>query len=201
MEHVIIISIFVFSLTIHEYSHAYAALILGDSTAKDQGRLTLNPLKHLDILGTLLILIIGFGWAKPVPVIEENLIKKRRSLYIVALAGPLSNIILAIFFTLCFHTFNNEVEYSTIQNSFKLSSFLYTMVYVNVILAVFNLFPIPPLDGSNIIYSFLPDKAAKEYMRILYKYSILWFFMIFLFLNTFPNVIFKPIRIILNFLI
>ena len=97
MEHIIIISIFVFSLTIHEYSHAYAALILGDTTARDQGRLTLNPLKHLDILGTLLILIIGFGWAKPVPVIENNLIKKRRSLYIVALAGPLSNIILAIF--------------------------------------------------------------------------------------------------------
>ena len=75
------------------------------------------------------------------------------------------------------------------------------MVYVNIILAIFNLFPIPPLDGSNIIYSFLPDKIAKEYMRILYKYSILWFFIIFLFLNTFPNVIFKPIRLILNFLI
>ena len=201
MEHIIIISIFVFSLTIHEYSHAYAALILGDTTARDQGRLTLNPLKHLDILGTLVILIIGFGWAKPVPVIENNLIKKRRSLYIVALAGPLSNIILAIFFTLCFHIFSNEIEYATMRDSFKLSSFLYTMVYVNIILAIFNLFPIPPLDGSNIIYSFLPDKIAKEYMRILYKYSILWFFIIFLFLNTFSNVIFKPIRLILNFLI
>ena len=79
----------IFSLTVHEYSHACAALVLGDTTAKDQGRLTLNPLKHLDLVGIMMLFVIGLGWAKPVPVNIENLINKRRSLYIVALAGPL----------------------------------------------------------------------------------------------------------------
>ena len=96
----IILPIVLFSLTVHEFSHAYSALLLGDSTAKSLGRLTLNPLKHLDLLGTLAIIFIGIGWAKPVPVVMRNLKNGRKSLYIVAFAGPLSNFIIASFFAL-----------------------------------------------------------------------------------------------------
>ena len=139
----------IFSLTVHEYSHACAALVLGDTTAKEQGRLTLNPLKHLDLVGIMMLFVIGLGWAKPVTVIIENLINKRRSLYIVALAGPLSNIIIAILSTIAFYLTDSQSGYN---------AFFTYMATINILLALFNLFPIPPLDGSNIIYSFLSDK-------------------------------------------
>ena len=99
----VVIPIVLFSLSVHEYSHGLAALLLGDNTAQRLGRLTLNPLKHLDLWGTIAILLIGIGWAKPVPVMVENLEKGRKSLYIVALAGPVSNFIIALFFALLFH--------------------------------------------------------------------------------------------------
>ena len=98
----LVLPIILFSLSVHEYSHGLAALMLGDRTAKRQGRLTLNPLKHLDLIGTLMLLSIGFGWAKPVPIMVQNLSRGRKSLYIVALAGPISNFIIALFFSLLF---------------------------------------------------------------------------------------------------
>ena len=111
----IIIPIVLFSLTIHEFSHALAASRLGDDTAKRLGRLTLNPLKHLDLLGTLAILIIKFGWAKPVPVNVQNLKKGRKSLYIVSFAGPLSNFIIAIAFSILFYAFGFQ---NSVSNEF-----------------------------------------------------------------------------------
>ena len=181
----------IFSLTVHEYSHACAALVLGDTTAKDQGRLTLNPLKHLDLVGIMMLFIIGLGWAKPVPVNIENLINKRRSLYIVALAGPLSNIIIAILSTIAFYLTDSQSGYS---------SFFTYMATINILLALFNLFPIPPLDGSNIIYSFLSDKFAYQYNKIVGKYGNYGFLIIIILFNIYPQIIFSPLSIILKIL-
>ena len=181
----------IFSLTVHEYSHACAALVLGDTTAKDQGRLTLNPLKHLDLVGIMMLFIIGLGWAKPVPVNIENLINKRRSLYIVALAGPLSNIIIAILSTIAFYLTDSQSGYN---------SFFTYMATINILLALFNLFPIPPLDGSNIIYSFLSDKLAYQYNKIVGKYGNYGFLIIIILFNIYPQIIFSPLSIILKIL-
>ena len=181
----------IFSLTVHEYSHACAALVLGDTTAKDQGRLTLNPLKHLDLVGIMMLFIIGLGWAKPVPVNIENLINKRRSLYIVALAGPLSNIIIAILSTIAFYLTDSQSDYN---------AFFTYMATINILLALFNLFPIPPLDGSNIIYSFLSDKFAYQYNKIVGKYGNYGFLIIIILFNIYPQIIFSPLSIILKIL-
>ena len=181
----------IFSLTVHEYSHACAALVLGDTTAKDQGRLTPNPLKHLDLVGIMMLFVIGLGWAKPVPVNIENLINKRRSLYIVALAGPLSNIIIAILSTIAFYLTDSQSGYN---------SFFTYMATINILLALFNLFPIPPLDGSNIIYSFLSDKFAYQYNKIVGKYGNYGFLIIIILFNIYPQIIFSPLSIILKIL-
>ena len=191
MELLIIVLTLVFSLTIHEYSHACAALVLGDTTAKDQGRLTLNPLKHLDLLGILMLIIIKVGWAKPVPVNENNLINKRRSMYIVALAGPLSNIIIASISLIAFHL----VETASLPSSI----FRYVSM-INILLALFNLLPIPPLDGSNIIYSFLSDKMAYNYRKFIFKYGNYGFLVIVILFNIYPQIIFTPLSIILEIL-
>mgnify|MGYP003985354949 CR=1 FL=1 len=181
----------IFSLTVHEYSHACAALVLGDTTAKDQGRLTLNPLKHLDLIGIMMLFIIGLGWAKPVPVNIENLLNKRRSLYIVALAGPLSNIIIATISTIAFYMTDSQSVYS---------AFFTYMATINILLALFNLFPIPPLDGSNIIYSFLSEKSAYQYTKVVRKYGNYGFLIIILLFNIYPQIIFTPLSIILKIL-
>jgi len=191
MELLIIVLTLVFSLTIHEYSHACAALVLGDTTAKDQGRLTLNPLKHLDLLGILMLIIIKVGWAKPVPVNENNLINKRRSMYIVALAGPLSNIIIASISLIAFHL---------VETTSLLSSIFRYVSMINILLALFNLLPIPPLDGSNIIYSFLSDKMAYNYRKFIFKYGNYGFLVIVILFNIYPQIIFTPLSIILEIL-
>ena len=191
MELLIIVLTLVFSLTIHEYSHACAALVLGDTTAKDQGRLTLNPLKHLDLVGILMLIIIKVGWAKPVPVNENNLINKRRSMYIVALAGPLSNIIIASISLIAFHL---------VETTSLLSSIFRYVSMINILLALFNLLPIPPLDGSNIIYSFLSDKMAYNYRKFIFKYGNYGFLVIVILFNIYPQIIFTPLSIILEIL-
>ena len=191
MELLIIVLTLVFSLTIHEYSHACAALVLGDTTAKDQGRLTLNPLKHLDLLGILMLIIIKVGWAKPVPVNENNLINKRRSMYIVALAGPLSNIIIASISLIAFHL---------VETASLLSSIFRYVSMINILLALFNLLPIPPLDCSNIIYSFLSDKMAYNYRKFIFKYGNYGFLVIVILFNIYPQIIFTPLSIILEIL-
>ena len=201
----IIIPIVLFSLTVHEYSHAYAALMLGDKTAKDMGRLTLNPLKHLDLLGTLAIILIGFGWAKPVPVIIQNLKKGRKSLYIVALAGPVSNFIIALIFTIIFHILGFEdTGLRTLQSNeifIDLGKFIILMIYLNIGLGIFNLMPIPPLDGGNIIYSLLPDKVADKFNLIINKYIFILIIGVIFLTRTFPYVLLTPINFFLDLLI
>ncbi|MEE2974858.1 MAG: site-2 protease family protein [Thermodesulfobacteriota bacterium] len=199
----IILPIVLFSLSVHEYSHGYSALLLGDKTAQRQGRLTLNPIKHLDLIGTLAILFIGIGWAKPVPVMVGNLIRGRKSLWIVAIAGPLSNFIIAIFFSVVFNLFDMSSDLSLLNNTIELSIpyFFLAMIFLNVALGIFNLLPIPPLDGGNIIYSLLPDKLADYYSKFSGRLMLVFIVLIFLLVKSFPSMVLSPVITIVNFLI
>ncbi len=199
----IILPIVLFSLSVHEYSHGYSALLLGDKTAQRQGRLTLNPIKHLDLIGTLAILFIGIGWAKPVPVMVGNLIRGRKSLWIVAIAGPLSNFIIAIFFSVIFNLFDMSSDLSLLNNTIELSipNFFLVMIFLNVALGIFNLLPIPPLDGGNIIYSLLPDKLADYYSKFSGRLMLVFIVLIFLLVKSFPSMVLSPVITIVNFLI
>lgn len=159
----IVVMAVIYALTVHEFSHALAANYLGDSTARYSGRLSLNPMVHLDIWGTLMLLIAGFGWGKPVPVNVYNLRWKKWGDAAVSLAGPLSNFIsVAIFIFI----FKMVAPYLAPDN--LLAIFLAFLVLVNLILGVFNLIPIPPLDGSKILFAALPEKfdSFKKWMNI-----------------------------------
>ena len=151
------------SLSFHEFSHGYVAFKLGDPTAKQAGRLTLNPLAHIDPLGTLCMLIFRFGWAKPVPVNVMYFKDRKKGMAITAAAGPISNLLLAF---LCLLLFVPVLVYAgwTAVGSYA-ANFLYIMVMINVGLAVFNLLPISPLDGSKILYAVLPNKIYFSIMR------------------------------------
>ena len=163
--------IILIALSLHETAHGYAAYKLGDPTAHSLGRLTLNPAKHLDPIGFICMLLFGFGWAKPVPINTRYFKKPRRDMLITAVAGPLSNILLAFIFGLSMKLLMLSVggiplPIDPISNmKFFLYCFLYYGVRLNIVLAVFNLLPIPPLDGSRLITSFLPPKAAMWVIR------------------------------------
>ena len=142
----------IYALTIHEYSHALAASLMGDQTAKDNGRLTLNPLSHMELFGTIMLLVAGFGWGKPVPVNVYNLRYKRWGEALVSLAGPISNFLSVLLFALIFRIVSPYFEPSNM-----LLIFLIFLITVNAILGVFNLLPLPPLDGSKVLFAILPD--------------------------------------------
>ncbi len=144
-----------FSLAFHEAAHAFAAYKLGDSTAKMQGRLTLNPAAHLELFGTLAFLFIGFGWGKPVPVSAKNLQRPKQDMALIAAAGPFSNLILAF---VCMGAFLFTLPYFSAENFLPI--FLQMMIFVNCLLAIFNLLPIPPLDGGNLLIGILPKRQA-----------------------------------------
>ena len=165
--------IILLSLTVHEYSHGLIASKLGDKTAENLGRLTLNPLKHIDPMGFLAMLLFGFGWAKPVPVNTRNFKKPRRDMALTAIAGPVSNLLLAVLFAILYEiavmVFSRMTELPDGVISFAgtLALFLWLGSYFNVMLAVFNLLPVPPFDGSRFFYVFLP---VKWYFRVM-KYE------------------------------
>lgn len=169
------------ALSVHEFSHAYAAYRLGDPTAKSMGRLSINPIKHLDPIGTLCMVFFHFGWARPVPIDPRYFKKPRKYFAITALAGPLSNILLgfliaplyllcANFFVYTDNTFLNNLMVNTLI-------FLYTFHVVNIGLGVFNLIPLPPFDGSRIVNVLLPQKwyfKIMKYERYIYFGVIGW---------------------------
>lgn len=149
----IVILAIIYALTVHEFSHALAATYLGDNTAKYAGRLTFNPVAHLDVYGTLMLLLAGFGWGKPVPVNPYNLRWRKWGDALVSLAGPLSNFISVVVFIIIANILAGHLAGDNL-----LFSFLVYLVFINLILGVFNLIPIPPLDGSHVLFSLLPAR-------------------------------------------
>ena len=147
------------AFTIHEFAHALMAYRLGDSTAKDLGRLTLNPLKHLDVLGTLMVFMVGFGWAKPVPVNPYNLSGGRRGMALVAVVGPLSNLALAAVTAFIWRT-------SGFAGGDLVANTLLVFIYLNIALLFFNLIPLPPLDGFRVLLGVLPERMAQQWARV-----------------------------------
>ena len=172
MDVIFQVIILILSVVVHEVSHGYAALLQGDTTAKYAGRLTLNPAKHLDPFGSVILPIVmliasagsfAFGWAKPVPYNPYNLRNHRWGELIVAIAGPISNLALALIFGTLIR-FSSELGLSA---GFVEISFV--IVVVNCVLAVFNMIPIPPLDGSKVLFAFL--SVESEFRRFLERYS------------------------------
>jgi Zn-dependent protease len=168
---IILAPLVLLAVTVHELAHGYAAFLLGDRTAKAAGRLTLNPFKHLDLVGTLVFFITQMiGWAKPVPVNPYNFRNPRKDMIWVSLAGPGANLALAVVLSLVFHFLGSLKIGSDFQWAFKTLETLYLMAYIgvsiNIGLAVFNLLPIPPLDGSHVLEGLLPREMAMAYERI-----------------------------------
>ena len=151
------------ALTVHEFAHGWVAWLKGDNTARDSGRLSLNPLSHLDPLGTILLLFGPFGWAKPVPVNTMNLDNPRRDLSLVAVAGPASNIALAVLIGLLLRF---GIEFQLLSNPY-LISFLHVCFIINLGLAFFNMIPVPPLDGSNIVLGLLPPHKVVPWLNAM----------------------------------
>ncbi len=178
---IILVPVILFSLTIHEYAHALVAHRLGDDTAKRQGRLSLNPLVHLDVLGTLLLFIVHFGWAKPVPVDPRNFRNPKKDMLMVAIAGPISNILTAIAAAVILKAlFENFAAIPPGSGADVAARMLVWFMYIGIVLAVFNMIPVPPLDGSRVLYGLLPDSLAYRYARFE-TYGIFILFAFFLF--------------------
>lgn len=150
-------------ITLHECAHGWTALWLGDTTARDMGRLTLNPFKHFDIMGFLMMAVAGFGWAKPVPVDMRRFENPRRGMAVTAVAGPLCNVVIAMV-CLFLYGFAYPALYKSAWGYYVLVMVARTAT-LSVSFAVFNILPIPPLDGSKVLYSFIPEQAYWKLMR------------------------------------
>ena len=201
------VPIIILVMSVHEYAHGVVAKKLGDPTAESLGRLTLNPFKHIDIIGFLMFLIIGIGYAKPVPINSRYFKKPKRDMALVGAAGPISNVLMALLFGFLAKVFDLLLPFLPMnETSFVaygyLAQILYYGIAYNVIFAIFNLIPIPPLDGSRILYAFLPSKALLWFQRYeqYFFWGLLGVFLIFNILNIniiggvanfFINIIFK----------
>jgi len=162
----------IIGLTVHEFSHAYTAFRLGDHTAKDQGRLTLNPLKHIDWMGFFLIVIAGFGWAKPVSFNPDNLKHKHRDEILISIAGPLSNLVIALLFFMVARVLFVFEFFNSTGFGLGMVNLMVVWGVINISLFIFNLIPLPPLDGSHLYLTFLKETNPKLMMN-LYKYGTL----------------------------
>lgn len=186
-----VLPIFLVSLTIHEYAHAWVAYKYGDDTAKRMGRLTLNPMAHISVFGTIILpLLVGFGWARPVPVSFSLLNKKQ--IFRVAVAGPAANVLLALTLAATFHTLH-------LRSVPLLGNFVLLAIMFNFILAVFNLLPIPPLDGSRMVYASLKSQAAAKAYNNFASFG-LFILIFFLFLGGFQHIILPVVGMLFSLL-
>lgn len=174
--------IFLLSISIHEFSHAWTADYLGDPTARLAGRKTLNPIAHIDLMGLMMMIFVGFGWAKPVPVDPNNLKNLRRDNLFVALAGPASQIILSIILALIYHALNFTL--SPTPALLIINSLLSTFIQINLLLAFFNLLPFGPLDGFSIVLGLLPQNYVRQWQETK-TYGLILLFMLILLPNNF----------------
>lgn len=172
------------ALTVHEWAHGFAAYKLGDYTAKADGRLSLNPLDHLDPVGSLMMLLVGFGWAKPVPVMTRNFKKPKRDFALTSLAGPLANFVLAFVSVLLMTLVVYLGAFDTVALYAVMLVFQYSALY-NIGLGLFNLIPLPPLDGSNVLMCILPSHLAAKYSKI--RYYTRYIFLAIILLNYLPG--------------
>ncbi|HOR42093.1 MAG TPA: site-2 protease family protein [Atribacterota bacterium] len=185
------------AITVHEYAHGLAAYYHGDPTAKLTGRLTLNPLAHLDPIGTLMLLLFRIGWAKPVPINYNNLKNPKMDMIKISLAGPLSNIITAFIFALLLRMNNYLFKNLLFHSYFWLRlvqgwyTLLHTGIFINIALAFFNLIPVPPLDGHHIISGLLPERLAQQYDRINQTYGMI--IILFLFVSGIVGKVILPV--------
>ncbi len=198
LETVYSLIILMMSVVLHEVSHGYAAAILGDPTAKYAGRLTLNPLKHLDPMGSFIVPILTtmiggmtFGWAKPVPYNPYNLKGGKWGPAIVAVAGPAANLFLAVFFSLILHSSLSEIYLSA--NAIPLIA---GAIQINIILFIFNMIPVPPIDGSKILFSLIPYRY-NHIVEFLEKYQL----MLVLLVIFFSDIIISPIFFLLYYIL
>lgn len=180
----------VIGLTLHEFAHGYSAYLLGDSTAKDNGRLTIDPKAHIDIFGFIMLIFVGFGWAKPVPINPDNFRNRKLGTFIVSIAGVVTNLILAVLLTL-FLGFSLRFFYNE-----TLTNILFYAISINLVLAVFNLFPIPPLDGSKVLLTFLPSSFEYYYYHYeKYSYAIL---LVLLYFGVIRKILFPIVDVLLD---
>lgn len=171
---IILLVVILFAITIHEFSHALAADMLGDPTPRLAGRLTLNPIRHIDPIGFIMLFLIRFGWAKPVPINPYNFRDPVRGEMVVSFAGPASNFLAAWIAAMLIRIF--PVNHIIITNAFVVSA-ISDFIFINLALAVFNLIPVPPLDGSHILEPFLPYEIKQTLEQ--YGFFILIFILIF----------------------
>jgi Zn-dependent protease len=193
-----------FAITCHEVSHGFIAWRYGDPTARMLGRLTLNPLRHIDIVGTLMIVFVGIGWAKPVPVVYENLRNPKRDMIWVAAAGPITNIMLAIVSAILLRGLVAFVHPAASGSPVAmviepLVLMLAFSVYINLLLAIFNMIPLPPLDGGRVMTGLLPYRQAAALARIE-PYGMVIIIALVFFTNIFSYVISPLLHVAVNVL-
>lgn len=187
----------ILGLTVHEFSHAFVAHLCGDSTSKDQGRITLNPLKHIDPLGFIMLMVAGFGWAKPVQFTEQNLRNPKADIIKIAIAGPLSNAVIAMILSILFSILASFIPGYSSQSIRVIYEILNYAIYINWGLFVFNLIPLPPLDGSHLLFHQL--KKYPVLYSVLYKYGLMILFGL-LIATTLTKINFLPIWPVIRFL-
>lgn len=215
---IIQLPILLFTLTIHEVSHGFVAYLLGDDTAKRAGRLSLNPISHIDIIGLIMLLVVRIGWAKPVPINPYNFKDYKRDTALSAAAGPVSNFLMAIILSIIyrivtagsgfngFQQFFITLSYGNINGIGNLLNFIVMFtIFINIALGLFNLLPVPPMDGSKILGGFLSDRAyykytAKEKMGA--QILMVIFLVSYVFrLNIIGSLIFPPLIFFMRLLV